>query len=62
MKNLILVFALICFYYNMLAQDDIPIDNGISDSENKIVEKVFPTIQVFNFPTTTVLKKGEMKL
>jgi len=62
MKKLISILAFLCFQYVVFAQDDIPVDNSIAEGESKSIEKVFPTIQVFNFPTTTVLHKGEMKL
>ncbi len=62
MKKIIYTFLLASFSSFIFAQDDIPVDNTLIGESNEIVEKVFPTIQIFNLPTTTMLKKGEMKL
>ncbi len=60
------IFYFLCFsvlFANVVRSQDIPIDNSLLDSSSdNIIEKLFPTIQVFNFPVTNVLKKGEMKL
>lgn len=55
--------AIFCFFIlGLNAQDDIPVDNSLESSNSSNVDKNFPTIQIFNLPTTTPLKKGEMKL
>lgn len=63
MRKILYYSCFLVLYANVVMSQDIPIDNSLleSSSEN-FVEKVFPTIQVFNFPVTNVLKKGEMKL
>jgi len=58
----VVVFALICMSSNLFGQDDIPIDNSLFNTEVIYVDKVFPTIQIFNLPTTNLLPTGEMKL
>ncbi|NSW46545.1 MAG: hypothetical protein HPY79_12095 [Bacteroidales bacterium] len=62
MKKFWFAIALLSLNFNSRAQDDIPVDNSLSDNDNSKVEKIFPTIQIFNLPTTTLLPKGEMKL
>lgn len=63
MRKIFYYFCLSVLCVNVVRSQDIPIDNSLLDSSSEnIIEKVFPTIQVFNFPVTNVLKKGEMKL
>lgn len=58
------IFIISCFLWAhvSLAQDDFPVDNSLMGEESTVVDKVFPAIQIFNFHTTAILPKGEMKL
>ncbi|MCX7863230.1 MAG: DUF5777 family beta-barrel protein [Bacteroidales bacterium] len=59
--QMLVIYILMSF--NVFSQiDSIPFDNSLEEINSSNVEKVFPTIIVYNLPTTTVLKKGEMKL
>lgn len=60
-KHILLILGFV-FPLVAISQDDIPVDNSLLNTDNSKVEKIFPTIQIFNFPTTTLLPKGEMKL
>lgn len=62
MKRLFIYSLLAIISNGLFAQDDIPIDNSFMGDAETTIEKVFPTIQVYNLPTTAVLQKGEMKL
>lgn len=62
MKKYLPILLLIALPVFANAQDVIPVDNSISGEDIKVVEKIFPTLLLFNFPTTSVLPKGEMKL
>lgn len=62
MKTLVTLLFVLGISIALFSQEDIPIDNSLGqDSETK-VDKVFPTIIVYNLPTSTVLRKGELKL
>lgn len=62
MKKLVLFFISAFLYNVVISQDDIPIDNTLAMNNESKIDKVFPTIIVYNIPTTTVLRRGEMKL
>ncbi len=62
MKKFLLVVLIVCFYNLSSSQEDFPIDNTIGTNEVSKIDKVFPTIIVYNLPTTSVLRMGEMKL
>lgn len=62
MRKYILLILGFVFPFVAISQDDIPVDNSLFYADNSKVEKIFPTIQIFNFPTSTLLPKGEMKL
>lgn len=59
-KIAILCLSLLLFT-SVYAQDSIPIVDDFGE-DSPIIDKTFPTIQIFNLPTTDVLPKGEMKL
>ncbi len=58
----VIVFALVSITLSSICQEEIPIDNSLGETSIKKVDKVFPTILVYNMSTSTVLQKGEMKL
>lgn len=62
MKKILLYIAISLSSASLFAQDDIPVDTTLSMSTDQIVAQTFPTIQIFNHPTTDVLPRGEMKL
>ncbi len=62
MKKFIVTGFFICVSTLLFGQDDIPVDNTLGVDDIKKVDKVFPTIIVYNLPTSTVLQRGEMKL
>lgn len=62
MRKCLLTILGFVFPLIAISQDDIPVDNSLLNTDNSKVEKIFPTIQIFNFQTTTLLPKGEMKL
>lgn len=61
MRKILFVSIILLFCFNGFAQDDIPVVGDFGE-DSPIVDNAFPTIQIFNFPTTDVLPKGEMKL
>ncbi len=62
MKGILLVILGFCIFNVLCSQEDFPIDNTIGTNQILKVDKVFPTIIVYNIPTTTILRRGEMKL
>jgi hypothetical protein len=62
MKEKILLFIALLWAIPTFAQDDIPLDTTITSESDNIVDHTFPAIQIFNHPTTDVLRTGEMKL
>lgn len=61
MYKLAFISVALLLFVNVFSQDSIPIVDDFGE-DSQIVDKSFPTIQIFNFPTTDVLNKGEMKL
>lgn len=62
MKVLVSLLFIWGISISLFSQEDIPIDNSLGQDSETIIDKVFPTIVVYNFPTSTVLRKGEVKL
>ena len=61
MRKLLFTWFIVFWLFQGFAQDDIPIVGDFGE-DSPIVDKTFPSIQIFNFPTTDVLPRGEMKL
>ncbi len=61
MRKLAFVCIALLLFVLTYAQDSIPIVDDFGN-DSPIIDKTFPTIQIFNFPTTDVLTKGEMKV
>ncbi len=62
MRKEILFLIVLIWVIPTIAQDDIPLDTTITSESDNLVEHTFPAIQIFNHPTTDVLRTGEMKL
>lgn len=60
-KVTLFLIAAMCSF-SAFAQDDIPLDTTITTESDLLIDHTFPAIQIFNHPTTDVLRRGEMKL